>query len=167
MKSKVVSFFMFLLIAILLYSCNSTEKAINQTKAAYGSRCNGVTSLAWQKKIQGADAETTAKIVTEITVAAEADAKKSADLQASGKIDAGFKSDIAKVINQNVTASSQVSDDFWEQDNVFGETMCLFISLLDRKDISSKQKEGIIDDIVKISVARNDYVLNKKKITNQ
>lgn len=153
-------------LALVLISCNSTKKAINQTKAAYGDRCDGVTSLSWQKQIQGADAETTAKIVTDITAAAKADAKKSEDLQAGGEVDANVKSDIAKVINQNVVQSSQVSDDFWEQENRFGETMCLFLNLLDRRDISKTKKEEIIDNIVAISVAHNNYVLNKKKITN-
>ncbi len=152
---------------LLITSCGSTKKAINQTKAAYGNRCDGVTSLSWQRQVQGADAETTAKIVTDITAAAEADAKKSEDLQASGEFDANFKSDIARVINQNVTQSSQVSDEFWEQENRFGETMCLYLALLDRKDISNSKKEEIIDSIVKLSVAHNDYVLNKKKITNR
>ena len=158
---------MVLISLLILSSCGSTKKAINQTKTAYGNRCDGVTSLSWQQQIQGADAETTAKIVTDITAAAEADAKKSEDLQASGEINASFKSDIAKVINQNVTQSSKVSDEFWEQENRFGETMCLFLALLDRKDISNAKKEEIIDNIVKISVAHNDYVLNKKKVTNQ
>jgi hypothetical protein len=167
MKKNVLLSITILIVVILLSSCGSTKKAINQTKAAYGNRCEGVTSLSWQKQIQGADAETTAKIVTEITAAAEADAKKSEDLQVSGEINASIKSDIAKVINQNVTQASQLSDDFWEQENRFGETMCLFLVLLDRKDLSNQKKEEIIDNIVKIAVAHNDYVLNKKKVTNQ
>lgn len=168
MKRKNLSGLTIILSLLILCSCGgSTKKAINQTKTAYGNRCNGVTSLSWQKQIQGADAETTAKIVTDITVAAEADAKKSQDLQVHGNVDANFKSDIAKVINQNVTQSSKVSDDFWEQENRFGETMCLFLALLDRKDIANNKKEQIIDNIVKISVAHNDYVLNKKKVMSQ
>lgn len=157
-----------LTVVIFLTGCNSTRKAINQTKTAYGNRCEGVTSLSWQKQIQGADAETTAKIVTELTVAAEADAKKSEDLKASGEVDLNIKSDIAKVINQNVTQSSKVSDKFWEQENRFGESMCLFLALLDRKDLSKDKKNEIIDNLLKIVTAHNNYVLNKdEKKKNQ
>lgn len=154
-------------ILVLLNSCRSTRKEINQQEAAWRERCDGMTSLAWQTQIQGADAETTANIVTQLTAAAEADAKKSEDLKASGRIDTEFKSDIAKVINQNVNQASEVSDEFWEQENRYGETMCLFVSLLDREDFSSEKKNEILNNILTISQAHNDYVLNKKKLTNQ
>lgn len=160
---KIRHYFVASIAIITLLSCNNTRKAINQTKSAYENRCEGITSLSWQKQIQGADAETTAKIITELTAAAQADAKKSADLQASGQVDFSLKSDIAKVINQNVTQTSQVSDEFWEQENRFGESMCLFLNLLDRGDISKDTKKEIIDDIRKLVTSHNDYVLNKKK----
>jgi hypothetical protein len=122
-----------------------------------------MTSLAWQNQVQGADAETVAKIVTNLTAAAEADAKKSEDLKGSASVDLDIKSEVAKVINQNVTQSSRVSEEFWEQENRFGESMCLFIALLDRKDLPKETKSEIVDDIRKLVTAHNDYVLNKKK----
>ena len=150
----------------LLTGCSSTQKAINQTKTAYGNRCKGVTSLNWKEQIQGGDANTIAKFVTDLSVAAQADAKKSEDLKGSANANVKVTSDIAKVINQNVKQTSIVSEEFWEQENTFGESLCVLLTLLDNRNVSKNQKMTIIDDIQKLVMNLNEYSLNKKKMNH-
>lgn len=151
--------FCFLYLTVLV-SCNPTMKSIDEVKTAFGNRCEGVTSLSWQTQDQIVDYDKIAQIITSLTLAAEADAKKSEDLIANGNINEDINSEIARVIKENLDQGSSVSEKFWEQENRFGETMCLFLNLLDRSDISRKKKEEIIDDIRRIATAHNDYVLN-------
>ncbi|MEQ8472174.1 MAG: hypothetical protein RIC35_13365 [Marinoscillum sp.] len=145
--------------SLMLVNCEGSKPVLIKDQA-WSERCKGVTALSWQKEIQGADAETTAKIVTEATLAAKADAK-TADVNA--QVDAGFKSELARVINENVSTSSEVDDEFWKQENTFGRLYCLSVSLLDREDISKEQKEKIVDDIREMQKAEATYILNQKK----
>jgi len=153
---------------IFLASCApNISRKINQTKSAFGDKCKGVNSLTWQEQVQGADAATTAKLISDLTAAAEADAKKSEGLKGSVKADLNIKSELAKVINRNTTQSSKVSEEFWQQEIRFGESVCLFLSLLDRKDLSTKLKENIINDIRKLVTSYSDYELNRNSNKSQ
>lgn len=157
-------FLVYLALGGLLSCSPNVQKQINQTKTAYGDRCEGFSGLSWQEQIQGADAETTARLVSELTAAAEADVKQSEDLKGSANADVTIESELAKVINQNVTQKSKVSQEFWEAENRFGESICLFLYLLDDPRLSKETKKEIIDDIRKLVVSHNDFVLNKKKV---
>lgn len=149
-----------------MFSGCQTSSRINQTKAAFADRCNGVSSLNWQSQVQGADAEATAKLVAELTAAAEADARRSADLQLAGEANLDIKSEWARVINQNTSQSSEVSEEFWEQENRFTQSLCLYLYLLDSKELSKSEKSDVVSDIRKIVSAYNEIQLNKTRYQN-
>jgi hypothetical protein len=159
-KMKKRTNFLVLVILCTLFSC---AKPIFVKDAAWEKKCKGVLTLGWQTEIQGADAATSAKIITDITLAAKADAKKSEDLKGEAALNANLKSEFAKAINENVSKSSKVSDDFWEQVNTFSSAYCLSVSLLDRNDIPKEKKLQIVDDIRSLQLAETQYFLNKEK----
>ena len=148
-----------ILTALILFSCGGSKPVLKKDKA-WQERCKGVTNLSWQTEIQGADAKTTAKIISDVTLAAKADAAKA---NADAEIDANFKSELARVINENVSTSSKVDDDFWKQENTFGRLYCLSVSLLDRDDISEGQKKEIVNDIREMQKSEAKYILGKEK----
>jgi len=147
-------------LVIIHFNCAKPVYGNPAKDAAWEQRCKGVATLAWQTEIQGADAESTAKIVAGLTAAAKADAKQA---NASGTVDINLKSELARVINENISTSSKVDDDFWKQENTFGRLYCLSVSLLDRKDIKSDQKALIVNDVREMQKAEAEYMLGKQK----
>jgi len=155
-----------LTVFILCVCCGCGKKPVltRSTDKPTGDRCKGVPVLNWQKEIQGADAATAAKIITDATLAAAADAKQSEDLKGSAKLDVNLKSELSRSINENVSKSSQVSDEFWEQELTFTRLYCLSISLMDRTDITAEQRSKLLNNISDLQKTEITYMQNRNLV---
>ena len=103
------------------------------------------------------------ELATKLTAAAEADAKLSKDVNASGKIDGSISSQLAGVINLNVKQESKVSQTFWEQDLTYRQSLCFLDEMSRRQDITPDQKAKFIDEITKFTSSRRDYTFQLEK----
>ncbi|KAB1065221.1 hypothetical protein [Salibacter halophilus] len=155
MKTKMVLLGVFVLILLTAEKCNDS---------AVSDNCKNVPRLDWQVEEKGYDSETALKLVAELQAAAKADAEA---IQGMDELEADvdLSSELAKTINKNVKQKSKVSQDFWEQDLTYRQTLCFYESMVNNKKISEEVKSKYHEAILEMGKIRTAYMFEQKKRT--
>jgi hypothetical protein len=155
MRTKILLLGAFMFILLTAEKCNDS---------AVSDNCKNVPRLDWQVEEKGYDSETALKLVADIQAAAKADASviKGID-QLEG--DVKLSSELAKTINKNVKQTSKVSQDFWEQDLTYRQTLCFYESMVNNDKISEEVKAKYHEAILEMGKIRTDYMFEQKKST--
>jgi hypothetical protein len=134
-------------------------------KSATSDNCKNVPKLNWQEETPGYDSETALKIVASLQAAAQADAVKSKELNASGNASVDISSELAKVVNKSVKQESKVTQEFWQQDLTFRQILCYYDAAVNNKNTSEATKQKYHDAILELTKLRADYTfeVSKKK----
>lgn len=154
-------------LAALVYftACNKTMKPVikHPTDNAVTDTCIGVPRLNWQEEVRGVESDKALKFMTELQLAAEADAKKGADLAAKGNFKTDIKSEFASKLNEYTTKSSKVSTGFWEQELAFRQLLCYYESVTRRSDVSQTIKDKYHEAILSMGTTRITYMFAIEK----
>jgi hypothetical protein len=153
MKAKVFLLGTLFFIILTAQKCNDS---------AISDNCKNVPRLNWQVEEKGYDSETALKLVAELQAAAKADAEV---IQGIDKLEGelNLSSELAKTINKNVKQQSKVSQDFWEQDLTYRQTLCFYESMVNNKKISEEVKAKYHDAILEMGKIRTAYMFEQKK----
>lgn len=151
---------LFLIAASVFFLCTA-EKC---EESAVSDNCTNVPKLNWQAEDKGYDSETALKLVADLQAAAKADA---AVVKGVDKLEADVKltSELAKTINKNVKQSSKVTQDFWQQDLTYRQTLCFYESMVNNKSISEDIKAKYHAAILEMGNIRTAYMFEQKKRT--
>lgn len=148
-----------LLTSALAITLLTAEKC---NKGAVSDDCTNIPRLNWQVDVKGYDSETALKLVADMQAAIKADAEV---LKAIDNLEGAVKltSELAKTINKNVKQSSQVSQEFWEQDLQHRQTLCFFESMVNNDNVPADVKAKYHEAILELSRIRADYMFEQKK----
>lgn len=129
-------------------------------------QCAEMPGFKWQKDERQLGSKEVLERLAELKASAQADAKFSKDLAASGKLEGSYKSKLAETINLYVKQDSQVSDEFWEQDLHFRQVGCFFLAVSKQPHLDQEDKKKFLDGILEVNRTRTDYMygVNKKKL---
>lgn len=145
-------------------ACTTSPKKL-ESEEAVTDNCKGVPKLKWQVYDRGLNAKETLDLATKLTVAAQVDASKSKELSGAGKVDASVTSELAKLIQLSVKQGSTVSQDFWEQDLRYRQSLCFLDEQSRRSDLTPEQKKTFLDEIAKFTEAQRTYMFGLQKKT--
>lgn len=155
MRVKLLVLVPFLFILFTAEKCNDS---------AVSDNCKNVPRLNWQVEEKGFDSETALKLAAELQAAAKADGKS---IEGIDKLegDVNISSELAKTINKNVKQSSKVTQEFWEQDLTYRQTLCFLESMVNNNNYSEEVKAKYHETILEVSKLRAEYMFEKKKRT--
>lgn len=144
-----------IVIIFILCSCRSS-KSVAVDKIALSS-CDNLPNIKFQNAEDTIDIEKVAKFATDLKVAAEADISKMVDVPSKANGSVEIKSEFGKKVNEKLIAQSKVSEEFWQQNIVFTQSLCFLERQSNRKDISKEIREQIIRDMNALAIARSKY----------
>ena len=156
---------LFLVILSILMSSGCIDTGIKEKQSAVEpDSCKDIPKLQWQIYSRGFDAHEALTLASDLTAAAIADAKKTKEIvDISGKVGGKLTSQLAEIINRNVKQESRVSEEFWEQDLAYRQTLCYLDVLLANKDLTPEQKEKVFAQILAFTDARKEYMFQSEK----
>ncbi|MEM7551647.1 MAG: hypothetical protein AAF363_18325 [Bacteroidota bacterium] len=125
------------------------------------SSCKNLPNIEFKDQKIGTDVDKTFKLLTELAAAAESDVLLSKAIDAEADIN--VKSEFAKKLKQNISASQNVNDDFWEQNITLTQLLCFTESQSKRQDLSPEERTHFTQLLTKILSDRNEY-LNQRSI---
>ena len=148
---------------ILIASCGPGKKTLTgNSTSAQTDNCKDVPKLSWQIETRGLDDSTTSKLIADIQAAANSDATQSKiPINGSAKI----SSELAKVVSLSVRQSSNVTQDFWQQDLTFRQILCYYDSKTNDLSLSKDVRDKFIQAILDLTKTRTDYTFEVKKKT--
>lgn len=151
------------LVVSLVTGC-ATNSDDETHSAVEPDSCKNIPKLKWQIYSRGFDAKEALELATKLSAAAKADSDKLKKIaNASVEAEAGLTSQLSKIINLNVKQESKVSQEFWEQDLTYRQSLCYLDTLSLRKDLSTEQKNQVVGEILSFSSARREYMFEYKK----
>jgi hypothetical protein len=119
--------------------------------------CEGVNALVAQEISTQYDVESGRKLAANLAVAAEADV---ANLKAFKDLGAKVngESQLGTTLRGTVTTKSNVTTEFFQQDQSFAQSVCWLQSVLAEKNLSSPNREYYEDQRKKIAANRVTYL---------
>lgn len=132
----------------------------------YQTNAKTFRTLNWQIEKRGFDSEAALKLVADIQAAAKADATVIKGID-NLSADLNLSSEFAKTIKKNVQESSIVSQEFWEQDLHYRQTLCFYESIVNSKGVPNDIKAKYHDAILELGKIRTDYEFTQKKRTGK
>jgi hypothetical protein len=144
-------------IIIVCGSCNTQKKT-----TAVQDNCKGLPKLRWQtEKVSNTDSSFI-DFVAGLSAAAKFDASVSQRVYDS--IGLKLQSQLAKKVS--VVANSSVSQEFWEADIVFRQTLCFLDNKLSGNDLSENLRKAIESEYISIIESRRIYLNELQKKTS-
>ena len=138
---------------ILLTGCSPKP----YEKTSLGEVCNGVNALVAQEITAKYDIESGRKLAADLAVAADADVaqlKKFKEL--GGKINA--EAELGTTLKGTVTTKSNVTTEFFQQDQSFAQSVCWLQSVLAEKNLSTADRAAYEAARQKIAANRVTYL---------
>ncbi len=127
--------------------------------------CTGVVGTQDMKDTFIVDKNKAAEIASEIKIAAAADASNSIKYLDSlkGNASLSFSSSLSRTIKKYSSRSTNLSEDFWQQQFRFDQAACLYEHLRSDKNISDDLKTEIINDERDLIKSQNIYQSSVQK----
>jgi hypothetical protein len=127
--------------------------------------CENLPNISFMDEEVGTDKEKTLKLLTDLAAAANYDATLSQTIEAQASL--SIKSELGRKLNQNIKASQEVSEDFWEQNITFSQLICFTEAQTKRKDLSGQEKEKYSKLLMQFLSDRNEYLKQRGLKKNQ
>lgn len=154
------------IICLFLFGFSTCHKTQTTNPAGTGlTTCKDLPNIQFKDQKVGEDQEKTFKLLTDLAASASTDASISKTITAQASL--SIKSEFAKKLNENVVASQQVSDDFWEQNITLSQLLCFTQAQSERQDLTPEQKGKFVDLLFKITADRNEYLKERSLKKNQ
>jgi len=149
---KFLTYPLFSIVFLIITGCPGSRPAVED-------KCENVPKLRWQIEDREFNNETALQLVTDLQAAAELDAKVIKKGEASGSV----KSELAITINKNINQSSSVSEEFWEQELTYRQTLCFYDYMTRRPDLSQEVKNKYHEAILELTRLRTQYTFASKQ----
>jgi hypothetical protein len=131
--------------------------------------CSGIPGLAGQTDTLLVDKNNAFQAAFDLNVAAAADASKSQkyfdSLSGSGSVE--LKDSLARTVHKYVKTTTQVTQDFWQQQQEFAQAMCIYQTLLKADYLDKYGRDSVQKLMLGYLQSKNTYEANaKKKLQN-
>lgn len=148
----------FLAITLLSFLIGCREQKAPSPPQGPITSCAQMPTLQWQKASTGMSVEDILKVSASLNATAKAEIDKAK--QASGE--AKLSADLSNALKKEFNASSDVSQDFWQQDIIMMQQACFMSAESKRIDLTPEQKAAFLTQEVQWSENAQAFVAEKK-----
>lgn len=153
-----------ILLALSLLACNSTNDVVAKREEVNAiDGCKDVPGLKWEYYERGYTSDEVLNLADKLVAAGRVDAELSEKASAEANASAQLESSLAQTIKGSVKQSSDVSDEFWEQEVAYQQTLCLLRAMQRDEKLTDEAYSKINDKILEFTSIRITYVTERKK----